>query len=431
MSEAPLIKIGFECEFVNYPPKEFQSECPVCVHILREPYQVTCCGKSFCKDCIKRVKGGGKPCPCCKKEINDFPNKGLQQPLYGFQVYCSNKDRGCEWKGELGQLDRHLNVSETTPENELDGCEYSNIDCTFCQNTHIRNELHHHKTELCDKRPFSCEHCNDYESTYEDVIHNHWPVCDHHPVKCPNECGAFPQRRDTKHHVKNDCPLTLLECDFNYVGCEVRLPRKNVHDHLREHLVTHLSLLAISHNKQQHEIKRLKERQQILQGEVSKLKSHVAIIPVHFMVHNLSQYSDTKQWISPHFYTNSNGYKLCLQMRIRHAREITSFVKTIMVYQGLRIRDSEPSVRIVLSCCLLPGEYDDQLKWPFEGRVMVAFLPNQGHLLPFIDIINAAAQSTREMNGVVCGVTTIKLTDEHFQEYVDNDSLKIRISNIF
>ena len=41
--------------------------------------------------------------------------------------------------------------------------------------------------ELCDKRPFSCEHCNEYESTYDDVINNHWPVCGCHPVHCPNE----------------------------------------------------------------------------------------------------------------------------------------------------------------------------------------------------------------------------------------------------
>ena len=442
MASVSMNKVGFECEFVTQPSKEFpQSECPVCLHILREPYQVTCCGKSFCKDCIKRVKGDRKPCPCCNEDdVHDFPNKGLQQPLYDFQVYCSNKDSGCEWKGELGQLDHHLNVSQTTPENELEGCQHSNINCTFCQNTFVRSELHYHKTELCDKRPFSCEHCNAFESIYEDVIHNHWPVCDLFPVKCPNECGAFPQRRHTKSHVEKDCPLTLVACDFNYIGCKVRLPRKNVPDHLREDQATHLSLLAISHKKQQHEIKELKERQQDLQGEISKLKLHeqdfqgeisklklhVGIVPVHFMIHGFSQYHfDIKQWISPHFYSHSNGYKLCLRMYYTEEG-----VSLKLPLKGLT--HPYPNNDIVLNCYLLPGEYDNQLKWPFEGRVALQILPKQEdvHLQPFVKIIklNAAVQRkqrTRETDGMVCGKTTMKVKD--VQQYINNDCLKISI----
>ena len=181
------------------PPQWLQTECPVCLQILREPYQVTCCGKSFCRQCIERVKADHKPCPCCKQDnFNDFPNKGLQQPLYGFKVLCTNKEKGCEWTGELGELDIHLNLNPSIANNQLEGCNFAEIECDYCSNFLTRSKLLHHKNELCDKRPFSCEHCNDYESTYEDVIHNHWPVCGHHPVQCLNECGAFPQRQTLK-----------------------------------------------------------------------------------------------------------------------------------------------------------------------------------------------------------------------------------------
>ncbi len=38
--------VGFDCEFLDPPPDILQTECPVCLQIIREPHQVTCCGKS-------------------------------------------------------------------------------------------------------------------------------------------------------------------------------------------------------------------------------------------------------------------------------------------------------------------------------------------------------------------------------------------------
>ena len=71
---------GIECEFVEKPPKAVQCECPICLLVLREPYQATCCGKSFCKKCIERVKVGSSRCPVCKTEnFFSYPNNGLEQ----------------------------------------------------------------------------------------------------------------------------------------------------------------------------------------------------------------------------------------------------------------------------------------------------------------------------------------------------------------
>ena len=100
----PVNKAGFECEFVTKPPDCLQVECPVCLNILREPHQVTCCGKSFCNTVIKFPTNCCKaPCPCCKQVCYQaFPNKGLQQPLYEYLVYCVNKtDNGCDWTGGI------------------------------------------------------------------------------------------------------------------------------------------------------------------------------------------------------------------------------------------------------------------------------------------------------------------------------------------
>ena len=56
-------------------------------------------------------------------------------------------------------------------------------------------------------------------------------------------------------------------------------------------------------------------------------------------------------WYSPPFYTNTHGYKMCVkvEMRPQHCY--------LYVYSHL-----------------LRGEYDDGLKWPFRGTVVVQLL---------------------------------------------------------
>ena len=77
---------GFECEFAaEKPPDIVQSECPVCLQVLREPYQVSCCGKSFCRACIEPIKDNKKPCPTCNKENFDaFHDKSCSSLCMGF-----------------------------------------------------------------------------------------------------------------------------------------------------------------------------------------------------------------------------------------------------------------------------------------------------------------------------------------------------------
>ena len=247
---------GFDCEFIERPPDIFQSECPVCLQIIRDPYQVTCCGYSFCRSCIERIKADNKPCPTCNEGFSDFPDKRLKRSLYSFKVRCSHQKDGCEWTGELGQLDVHLN-KDPPPEKQLTGCQLIKIDCLYCEEKQQRQYIQGHQNENCMKRPFSCEYCHDYESNFDDVIHKHWPVCGSHPVRCPNECGSFPQRQNLDSHVADECPLTTISCDCIHVGCGVKLPRKDMPEHLRENLLTHTSLLAVSHAKQQAQISEL------------------------------------------------------------------------------------------------------------------------------------------------------------------------------
>ena len=225
---------GYDCEFVEKPPKVVQSECPVCLQTIREPYQVDCCGYAFCQVCIEQVKAANKPCPCCKaEEFNKFEDKRLKRTLYEFKVYCANKDQGCQWVGELGQLDNHLN-SDPSREKQLEGCQFTGVKCCYCSELIQRTSVQVHQGEQCLRRPFRCKYCKDFDSTYKDVTTNHWPVCGYYPVQCTNKCGKTITRQNLKDHVSNDCPLTTVNCEFNHVGCKAKLPRKDIMVHLTE-----------------------------------------------------------------------------------------------------------------------------------------------------------------------------------------------------
>ena len=103
--------MGYDCKFVENPSIVLQFQCTICLQVLREPHQANCCGENFCKECIHRVKAANQACPTCR--VKDFPlfhDKALQQrELYNFRVYCTHKSEGCEWTGELKEIDKHLN----------------------------------------------------------------------------------------------------------------------------------------------------------------------------------------------------------------------------------------------------------------------------------------------------------------------------------
>ena len=266
---------GYDCDFVE-TPQELQADCPICLVVLREPFQVTCCGNSFCRTCIERILTNKKACPTCNKaNFTSFQNLGLQRALYSFHVRCVHRKSGCEWTGELRELDGHLNLNPAELGKQLVGCEFAEVACTHCREYLQRRHVHAHETESCPQRPFSCDYCEDYGSVYEDVVNNHWPVCKCYPVPCPNECGVSPERQNVETHVNTVCPLTVVNCDFHYAGCEVQLVRKDMPTHLAESLLPHLSLLAL-HNQQLTQLTiQQKESLEELRKEDKALKAKV------------------------------------------------------------------------------------------------------------------------------------------------------------
>ena len=469
MSKATPIA-GYECEVVKLPD-HLQTECPICLQILREPHLVTCCCRKFCKSCIKRVKEAEKACPFCNEEEYTLVyEKALERTLKSLQVRCTHTKEGCEWVGELGQLDLHLN-SDPEMGKRLIGCQFAEIKCSYCNQYFQRCYIEAHEVDICPQRPFTCEFCNDYNSAHDDIVNNHWAICKCYPIPCPNKCGTIPERQHVEKHVNTECPFTVVDCDFCYIGCDIQLPRKEMSEHIKENSFGHITLLALHNRKLAEENRKLtmklagrdeqlaqlksdleKEMDELaknnlaLQGEIAELrkqqeenrkamvstlteesearkkeiaklqtqqtkastkedldtkrlkeqvsalnrkhtnlekemqmqkqdatlmKSHMGIIPVEIVMTKFSEHKcNNDQWYSPPFYTHPQGYKMCLRVDANG-------------------NGGSNGTHVSVFACMMRGEFDDHLKWPFKQNITVTLLDQEGEetltrIIPYI-----------------------------------------------
>ena len=259
-------RCGHDCQFIESPPSGLQTECPVCLQILKEPCLVSCCGHKFCRECIQRIEKDKKPCALCNQHDFTFMRElGLERSLNDLEVWCSYRKEGCEWRGKLGKLDEHLNRN-SSPDNQLNGCKFVELECMYeCGAWFQRRYISGHETQQCEKRPYSCDHCQDYNSTFQDVTKVHYPQCGLYPVPCPNDCDVYMfERRNLESHLKEQCPVTLVDCPFSYAGCETQLPRKDIPEHLDRASTTHLTMLATTTQKLSVENQRLAKQNQDL-----------------------------------------------------------------------------------------------------------------------------------------------------------------------
>ena len=318
------VTTGHDCQFADECPK--RSECPICLLVLRQPHQVTCCGKIFCKACICKLMNKEQPCPTCKAEsFACYPDKGLQQELYSIRVYCPKKAKGCNWVGELGVLDKHLDPEESR---KMDGCEFVYVDCLYCQGSYQRCEIDHHRGTECVKRPYTCELCQEYESTYNDVVFFHLAICKCRPVECPNQCGDVVKHQELEEHLSHHCELSEVECEFGHAGCEAKMLRKDMSSHLSDNMVSHISLLAAENSRLkselENELRDVKKRVENLEMEKNLMNSFYSRLPPFHIQYPWKKHArwsglvchlvDFNEWFSEPFYSHIGGYKLRLKV---------------------------------------------------------------------------------------------------------------------
>lgn len=242
------------CHFQKELPEELDIDCPICSELLLDsPHLTDCCGRHFCGHCVSKLytKNDTVQCPMCRsKKCRMVLDKSLERLLGNQYVYCTHWNandisNGCQWEGELKNLNVHI----------YDTCLYVNLECPHygCQQVIKRYEYREHVKSLCPQRPYTCEYCH-LNDTYLFITSHHYKACNFYPVDCPLECSATIPRCDVISHIDNDCPLQPVSCVYHMFGCDEQPARKDLKQHI---LSPHHDIVVDTYSKLMDRIKRL------------------------------------------------------------------------------------------------------------------------------------------------------------------------------
>ncbi|XP_065903100.1 TNF receptor-associated factor 4-like [Dysidea avara] len=234
---------GYEQIFIDTPHERYM--CKICIHPCQDAYLSGCCGHNFCKSCLDTLKKTAKTCPCCRNE--DFVtviNKQADREIRSLHVICTNKERGCEWQGELNYINNHLQ--------NIDGCQFEDVKCSNeCGKMLQRQYLASHVETECPNRQVECQDCH-ISGGNQFIEGEHKEQCPKLPLPCPNSCKVscpplsrrkcgkrrarsvtnaiqyFPRDEIDAH--RKECPLEMVQC-LN--ECEEVLQRRYLTRHLQ------------------------------------------------------------------------------------------------------------------------------------------------------------------------------------------------------
>ena len=372
-----------EYHFVEQPPDEYF--CPVTFAVLLEPYQTRCCGNHLSQEAYQRLQG--QACPVCREEnLTAVDDKFHKRKVLSLKVRCPHKAEGCEWEGELGSLEQHLNNSSR---------------------------------QLCAEE------------------------CQYVDVDCPHSCGERFKRHALQLHVK-DCMPTMLAQEVPKLKVIVQEQSEQIKQQgdqikqLEDQIKQDKDLIKqqVDQIKQQgDQIKQLedqiKQDKDLIKQQGDQIKQQgdqiktlmkfnkLVTPPVDIVMDEFRKRRRTDdEWYSPPFYSHLGGYKMCLNVCANGHGKGKGTHASVFVY-------------------LMRGEFDDDLKWPFSGEITVQLKMTNPHEPQHSMVIvlgddcsdDVVCKPTRERNS---GWGCLEFISHHdlYANYLTGDKLSFCISDI-
>ena len=363
---------GYDLNWFEEPSEGLK--CLICLCVARDPHQhpgdaTNDCGKVFCHDCIIEYQKSETTCPNCRQDLTLFKDsRGMSlyykriaqiinylagaRDIKALKVKCSNLVNGCCWVGELGDLKTHLQ-----------SCDYALLPCTNkCKIYNniakfLRKDLKDHLTNHCPRRQYKCPHCQE-TGEHQERTTTHLEICPKFKVPCPNDqCqGNIPRCEIITH--QSMCEYEPVSCKYAEVGCEKKPPRKDIQIH-EENAQFHLKTIvenSLNLSKKCARYEREITYQKMRQG--SSIENDICTIHVFKMDNYTRRKNNSEVFHSPPFYTPSNGYKMCARV---HANGTGEAAEEKYDYLSIGI-------------CLMKGDNDDSLPWPFTGKIKFEIL---------------------------------------------------------
>jgi hypothetical protein len=324
-----------------------------------------------------------------------LPNQGLQRVLYDYQVSCTHKYKGCEWTGKLRELDNHLNLDPPADCGKaLQGCPYTLIKCPLGKDVKAHADEIITRSEAADhvkpeQRIASMEnkvsdlikritelriHIENQSSELIKITawlgQSQQPV--EHVIGTIKPVGAeFQARTDFDKDKRDDDWLS----HYLYTGYK-KVHHRDKKAHVRDKVFMRISSDVPEIQSVQTEDASVRRKQR-MKNLVSKavaskpqpfgqphwqpgryVTGTYRPVGAQFTMTDFDEYKrDDDVWYSPHFYTHPNGYKMYLRIDANG-------------------NASGRGTHLSVFVCLMQGEFDDQLKWPFQGNITIK-LANQ------------------------------------------------------
>ena len=265
-------------------------------------------------------------------------------------MMCSNTENGCGWAGELRLLDDHLTICGYTFLRCPNKCIEKNKEVRM-----LRRNLDQHLKNKCPNRQYQCPHCKD-TGRHCDITTTHLDTCPKVKVSCPNtDCKASVLRCELDNH-QSTCQYEKVPCKYEGIGCKEELLRKDLEQHEMDDAV-HLHTAIETVNEQQQEINELKifkAEQRMMTDSVMAGQSGPFVFKISFRMPEYHQHKCSEQeWCSSPFYTHPGGYKMCIDIDANGFGE---------------------STHVSVFAYLMKGKNDDNLPWPFTGKVTITLL---------------------------------------------------------
>ena len=270
---------GYDYMFLEEPPSDVV--CPICRLVAREPLQVSCCGKIYCKSCYTELESQSKwslRCANCREEEPDsFPDRKTAGQINSLRVACTKREEGCLWRGALREVSRHLSR-----------CEYADMSCPF-------NSLG------CSVRPLR----KDLEEHIETEVKHHLNLASKKIMEMERVMNEERERNEEK-----------LSATVTDLKDELQTHKKETKKILEKRIETQESNLHTRLDSLKHEI-------------ISETRP----LPLVFKLSNFSDLQDEDEdWHSPAFYSHVGGYKMCLRVYTNGCSDVRGTHISLYVY---------------------------------------------------------------------------------------------------